>query len=345
MAILKMNLSHRKAFELYQKSIDGHLSAEERARLDHHLATCAECRGYVTLYRQLKAGSLARGPVATPARRDVQQAIRQTRTRFKKRQMLRRLFSPVWTAAWVGVVVALAMVVTWMLKIPDPQPQTGLTIQVTVEVTPTLAPVPEWATATPFDQAHDTPSPTLTPRPTARATAAFLSAYFYTQEEVVADVDLNCDGLEERLLKVNLYTRNPDDDNLNPAGIVGVILKVPAQKGYRNTWAHYCELGQHGYPDCYGVEVKLLATDSCEQFVTVGGYFDDVSRLTVFRWDGRDMSVVLDVLAGGYAVTQDPFVLTTMNRECTTPTRCASSAGRIISGTGTRLSWKNKGRK
>jgi hypothetical protein len=259
----------------------------------------------LALYHQLEAQSPARGPVAAPARKDVQQAIRRTRTRFRRRRVLKRLFSPVQTAAWVGITVALTVVVAWMLKIPDPQPQTGLTIPVTVEVTSTA-----------------TPSPSATPRPTARPTIAFLSAYFYTQEEVVADVDLNCDGLDERLVSVETYANGAAKGKLYPYGSIGVVLQVPTQEGYRQVWEHRCDPSSNGFPDCYETRVGLLPTGNCEQLITFSGTFDDTGRLMVFWWDGESVSVVLDVAMDDYTFTQDPFVLTIIQHWCMSSARC-----------------------
>ncbi|MGD9101385.1 MAG: hypothetical protein PVF45_12970 [Anaerolineae bacterium] len=267
--------------------------------------------------------------------------------------MLKRSFNPLQMVAWVGAAVVLIVVAVWILRAPDPQPQAGMTIQITpaqarttrwpatqvVEVTPSL----RASTVTPTPP--PTPTPPATQTPTARPTRELVRSYFRTKEEIMADVDLNCDGLEERLLKVNSYTGNPADDNPAPLGIVGVILQVPAQKGHRNTWEHLCEfVGRYSGPNCYRVEIKLLATDSCEQFVTFGGYFDGVGRLMVFRWDGRDMSVVLDALADDYASTQDPFILTAINRECTTPTKCVERRTNYV-WNGTELVLEESGAK
>ncbi len=307
-----MNMSHYKAFELFQKSIDGLLSAEERAMLNQHLATCVECRTDVALYRKLEAR--ARHPIVAVSRQDVQQAIHKTRAHFVKRRALKRLLSPFQTLAWVGAAVALTVAVMWTLY-------SSSQIGASLEAEHSLATsTPEPANATP------TIPPLPTPRPRTY-TNLYLPSYLHAQENVMADVDLNCDGLDERVVNIDAYSVFTPQDTIFKHGTVGIILQEPYDRGYRQVWEYRCHWqAANGSPACHKIEVEILASDNCTQFLAVSGSFDDRSspRLIVFRWDGQNMSVVLDVIADDWKATQDPFAITTMLRDhcVASPHRC-----------------------
>jgi hypothetical protein len=152
-----------------------------------------------------------------------------------------------------------------------------------------------------------------------------LNPYVRTEKEAWGDVDLNCDGLEERLMTIEQYSGNPASDNPDHDGTVGLALQVPAQQGHNQVWEYNCELTRYGFPNCSYTTVELLATDNCEQFIVFQGLFQKGAgqqRVKIFRWDGKEISLVLDALGSGFESTQDPFGVTTIVQDCDGPTKC-----------------------
>jgi hypothetical protein len=152
-----------------------------------------------------------------------------------------------------------------------------------------------------------------TPQPTARPTLDIHTFGYTIKKEHWSDVDLNCDGLDERLVKIR-----------TPSLTLGLILQVPYQSGYRQAWEYTCPLSHKLYQsqDCLNVEGALLAINDCEQLVTFLGRYQGENHLLIFRWDGQEMSLVLDTLATSYAATQDPLVLTATLERCDSQNRC-----------------------
>jgi hypothetical protein len=132
----------------------------------------------------------------------------------------------------------------------------------------------------------------------------------------VADVDLNCDGLPERVVKTQTYSsyHYNTSGKLVPYGIVAVGIQVPTQRGYQQAWEYVCELNEHGGPMCNSVLVNLIPAGQCEQFITFNGIFslEGGWRLKIFRWNGQEGLLVLNEPAVGFESTPDPLVVTTM---------------------------------
>ena len=122
----EMNLSHRQAFELLQRSIDGPLDAGERSELESHLASCAECQTNAALGGQLEEQALAHRPKALPSRKEIERTIRKTQKHHRRWRMINRLFiSPVRTVVSAAVAVALVVAVIWIFDMVRQQNQTG----------------------------------------------------------------------------------------------------------------------------------------------------------------------------------------------------------------------------
>lgn len=322
-----MNLSHRQVFELFQKSLDGQLSAQERARLDRHLATCAECQAHAALYHQLRKEAPAYRPVAVPSQQDVQQTIQKTQTRFRRRQMFKRFSNPVQAVAGAGIAVVLALAIVWIFNSPDQGPsqtQTGASVKSTPTNTSQVAALTPSPTPT-FTPAP-TAAPTLlpTPRPTSKPTAP-APMVGYTKEEVLADVDLNCDGLQERIVNIEaFYSSGPS--GIIPQGVVGVALQVPGQIGYRQVWEYKTETNWYGIPTWAFYQVEFIPIGSCEQLLLTHVTKNYEYHLVIFRWDGRNMFVVLDVPGADYTVsTQDGLVVTVAEQNCLGIARCRAN--------------------
>jgi hypothetical protein len=277
--------------------------------------------------------------------------------------MSKRLFNLAQTAT-------LTLALLWTLGSCQSQPQEGQTIHITpvhtqaqrhtaTQAAHTHTPVPETPilrqdqASTP-EQPGSTPAPptatpipssptpsssssmttTMTTSPTPKPTLIVLNPYLRIEKEVWADVDLNCDGLEERVMTIEQYSGNPASDNPDHDGTVGLALQVPAQQGHNQVWEYMCKLTRHGYPGCIYTTVELLATDNCEQLIVFQGSFHQggwQQRVKIFRWDGKDMSLVLDALGSEFESTQDPFSVTTIIQDCDGPGKCRE--------TGTNYLW------
>ncbi len=143
-----------------------------------------------------------------------------------------------------------------------------------------------------------------------------------TEEHVFADVDLNCDGLEERLVTIKSFTHSSFAQFV-PQGIVSLVLQVPAQTGYRQAWEYKTETTSYGYPAWEFYDIKLIPLGDCEQLLTtfVGGR--PGGDLMIFHWDGRNMSIVLDVFAAEFTTSiQDGLVITVDEYDCRGITQC-----------------------
>jgi ketosteroid isomerase-like protein len=129
-----MDLSHRKAFELLQRSLDGRLDAGERAELERHLATCAQCQTDATLYRRLQQAAHAYRPAVMPSQDEIQRTIRETQAHHRRRRMFKRLSSPMRAGALVGAAAAFVLAVVWIFNTLPRQPQTGTSVGKATEV-------------------------------------------------------------------------------------------------------------------------------------------------------------------------------------------------------------------
>ncbi len=246
--------------------------------------------------------------------------------------MLRRFFNPIQIAILVGITIALTLALMWIFNSPRSQPQSGQTIQITpahqlqrktaAQVTHTLSetdtPAPQAASPTPEPPAPSS-TMTMTMRPTETPPPVNLNPDVHQEEIVLADVDLDCDGLEERLVKFGSYSTSSTEKSPSSFSTYNLALRVPAQQGYRQVWKSECGAGLYGYANCQIHKIKILGSDDCEQFMALNGIwnvYDGEWRLKIFRWDGKDVSKVLDEPGRGLESTQDPFTVSTTFNDC-----------------------------
>jgi hypothetical protein len=136
-----MTISHRQAQKYSNMALDGTLSAAKQARLEEHLADCAECRAYAQEWGQFddvmtrSLAGLGDAPPASP------QKVADTLTAIAVRRQRWRMWHPfqvsgrvVLNAAMLLVLIAAAF---WFLRPPE-----------TAVDSPTLSPEPQ-ATAVP----------------------------------------------------------------------------------------------------------------------------------------------------------------------------------------------------
>ena len=130
-------MTHRKAFELLQRSMDGPLDSGERAELDRHMATCAECQTVAALQGRLEKEAPMYRPPTVPSQEEIEKTIRNTQKHHRRRHMLKQLSSPIRAVASAGVAVALVLAVIWIFDIvpreADPAEVTGVEKETVVE--------------------------------------------------------------------------------------------------------------------------------------------------------------------------------------------------------------------
>lgn len=282
-----MNLSHHKASELYQKSVDGQLSAKQRAQLDRHLSTCAECQAHAALHLELQDQALAPCPYPAPSRTAIQQTIQKSQTRFRRKQMSLRIINPIQATAWAGAVVALILAVVWIFDNVAPQPNTATPLAASTQ--PTEPP----PTATITQASPEPDSTTVPPPPTLRPVLqpADIPPAITLKTEVLTDTDLNCDNQVERVMVSKAFGSSSTNGQVS-LGYAGVAVQVPAQAGYRQVWEYSFEWQKQAWPN---MRPQLIPIDHCEKMLALTGWIASTQRLTIFRWNGGSMSVVLDV--------------------------------------------------
>jgi hypothetical protein len=118
-----MAISHRQAKQYSDMALDGTLSAAKQARLDEHLADCAECRAYAqewgrfddVLTRSL--AGLSDTPLASP------QKVADTLTAIAARRQRWRMWQPFQMSARVvlngAMLLVLIAAVFWFLRPPE----------------------------------------------------------------------------------------------------------------------------------------------------------------------------------------------------------------------------------
>jgi anti-sigma factor RsiW len=105
-----MTMNPHAELDLLSSYLDGELDASERARLDGHLPTCAECRSTLTAL-QATIADLAALPEVAPTPQDswaLRAAIRRARSPMRKWQRL----------SWAAGAVAAAAIAVFAFTLP-----------------------------------------------------------------------------------------------------------------------------------------------------------------------------------------------------------------------------------
>jgi hypothetical protein len=118
-----MSISHRQAKLYIDMALDGTLSEAMQARLDEHLAGCADCRAYAQEWVQFdnvlarSLAGLGSAPPASP------QKISRTLTQITARRQKWRLWQPFRVSSRVALngalLLALIMAAFWFLRPPE----------------------------------------------------------------------------------------------------------------------------------------------------------------------------------------------------------------------------------
>ncbi len=159
-----MSLSHEQARDYLQAAVDGRLSAEAAEELQEHLERCVECRQYAAQLAELEdrlSRSLQMRWTDPPRdKQQVHQTVVKVQARIEKRKWARRVFDAAQAAAWVGLAVALVVVVGWIFAVVTPQLATPAEEPVVTRVIPSPTPLP---TLTPLVVVEPIPTPELAP--------------------------------------------------------------------------------------------------------------------------------------------------------------------------------------
>jgi len=143
-----MSLSHQQAWDYLQAAADGLLGVTEQTELQHHLASCSQCRAYASDLDRLEAvlaqSLQARWPRARLNDPKLRSSVARVQDRLGRKHWLQRVYDSAQAVAWAGLTLALFIAVAWLFR----------------TVTPQLATTP-MKSATPVPTA--TPAPTLTP--------------------------------------------------------------------------------------------------------------------------------------------------------------------------------------
>ena len=114
-----------------------------------------------------------------------------------------------------------------------------------------------------------------------------------TLREIVAELDLNCDGSPERIRAL------PGPNHGDLTANFGVVVEAipPGGDKFWPVW----QLTIADVPVDFFGQPEVLASPTCETFLMVNlfGGTGESSGLDIYRWDGEQMGLVLD--ANGYA--------------------------------------------
>jgi len=109
--------SHARTVDAFSAYLEGELSPEEKASLEHHLSTCIQCRTSLERFRRTIGGlgRLKRTAAPNSFLADIQQQIhRRSRGRFFRRRWL--LFGRI-PFEWLSLAMIVAMLVYYIVML------------------------------------------------------------------------------------------------------------------------------------------------------------------------------------------------------------------------------------
>ena len=316
------NYSHRQVQSFYLS--DEPIREDERAALKAHLADCQECRAAVSMMELLEAGEWSPYQKLTFRQPEKRQIAHALKSQVRRRKKFSQVMHPLQVAAWVSLAIVFGLVVMWTFNnlVPEPaatQPvvleeQPTSTATEIVILTPTLT-----ATQTPLPATSiptvptATPDQTLEPTTNVGAGVPVESGFWYRTDSI--KTDMNCDGREERFI-LSYRIPIPNGENLPIRDYLGIVMEERTRTGdFEQVWTYdlFHEVNKGLY------EVEVFNITRCEQFLAVNGMewartsyrYRDVLR--VYRWDGEQMSLVLDAPAA--ALDDDKYELNISGQE------------------------------
>jgi hypothetical protein len=149
-------MTHDEARELFTARIDDALAADERARLERHLAGCADCRRELERLERTVALLHQARPVHAPAG-FVERVAAAVRPAPPRRRLVHALFRPlpVKLPLHAAALVLVAITATWLLRTPHEAGRAALA---------PATPASEPSTAPPPPQGRSERSDTAGPR-------------------------------------------------------------------------------------------------------------------------------------------------------------------------------------
>ena len=319
-------LSHHQVQSLYLS--DELINEDERVALEAHLGSCHECKAVVDLIERLEAGEWSPYSKPSLSQSEKRQITHTLKSQVRRRKKFSHLLHPFQAAAWASLAVVFVLVMIWTFNNLVPQPAATLPAVVDAQptstatetlilqptLTGTLTPTPTPTPATPIPTVPTaTADPTLDPTTSVGAGVQVESGFWYRTETI--EKDMNCDGREERL-HLSYRIPIPYGNNLPIKDYLGVVLEENTDSGvYELVWEYdlFHEVNKGLF------EVEVIAVDGCEQLLAVTGMewartsyrYRDVLR--VYRWDGEQMSLVLDAPAA--ALDDDKYELNISGQE------------------------------
>ena len=109
--------SHTRTVDAFSAYFEGELPPEEKASVEHHLATCIQCRTSLERFRRTLGalGSLKRTAAPNSFLADIRQQInRRSRGRFFRRRWL--LFGRI-PFEWLSLAMIVAMLVYYIVML------------------------------------------------------------------------------------------------------------------------------------------------------------------------------------------------------------------------------------
>lgn len=146
------------------------LTLAQRASLNRHLSTCAECQGYAAFIKQLENTLQEATPSVSISEAESRSKARHLHQTLVKRQRLWRFFNGMQNLAWAGGALLLVAFLAWSIQNAISRPsasgpeRTAAALNVTPTLTqPTALPATENATGNSFPTQNAlTPAPTET---------------------------------------------------------------------------------------------------------------------------------------------------------------------------------------
>ena len=285
-----MNISHSKAHQIIHSASYQALESSELTELEGHLESCGKCAEYAEglpqlerlLTRSLQMRWLRLYPTGEIDHRILVDIEMQTR----RKQRLNKLTNSLRVLAWAVVILALVVITSWVIGRVRSQDVASLN--------------PPIATVTPTPDELNLPIVGVNPISTQPSTdngeteqyqkvvtelkPTSTTTRFVGLERVLAKMDLNCDGVEERISGIS----GPIIPYFDTDQWQVIKLETLSDQGPELVWEHTADDAGVGY-----LSYELFTLDDCHKFLVLIGH-KGWDRIKVFSWDGQQMKVILD---------------------------------------------------
>ena len=246
-----------------------------------HLENCSECQAYAATIDFLSSELPAVWPEIVSSASSTNGLVHRVQAVIRERRPRQRVVRLGQEIGWVGLAVLFGLAMAWISGLIEPE---------------TILPLAAEEQSSPVLPLAGFPTPIPIPPP-----------HLVTEEIILAEADLNCDGRVERLIGV------VDRGAGNTYGqILSITLEVQDGGTSRIVW----EMKTYLLPYFSFPRLILPAQDSCEQLVALPvkssqNLFGD---LLIFRWNGSTMETVLDAPGLPALDPMPPGRMTTVQR-------------------------------